>query len=284
MPRIEAGPWTLGSSLLSLGRVRCVWLSWGDHAHSGSHLSPLTSRGVDPSPRGREAAVPRLGVVLLGCPVRGERVLLRDGSVVLIRQVQSGDAPLLADGFARLSAESRQLRFLTGKANLTPAELRYFTEIDHHDHEALGALNPVDGRGLGVARYIRDAHDQEGAEVAVTVIDDWQRRGLATELLNRLADRGRQEGIRHFTALVSAENAAVVGLLQDNRTGVHVTERESGTVEYQITLPPRGLGDELQALLRAFGRRQFKSPASIRETLADLTPEDFTGRGPGPGG
>ena len=216
--------------------------------------------------------------------MRGERVLLRDGSVVLIRQVQSGDAPLLADGFARLSAESRQLRFLTGKANLTPAELRYFTEIDHHDHEALGALNPVDGRGLGVARYIRDAHDQEGAEVAVTVIDDWQRRGLATELLNRLADRGRQEGIRHFTALVSAENAAVVGLLQDNRTGVHVTERESGTVEYQITLPPRGLGDELQALLRAFGRRQFKSPASIRETLADLTPEDFTGRGPGPGG
>ena len=209
-------------------------------------------------------------------------MLLRDGSVVLIRQIQSGDAPLLADGFARLSSESRRLRFLTGKSHLTAAELRYFTDIDHHDHEALGALDPVLGRGLGIARYIRSAEDPEGAEVAVTVVDDWQHRGLGTELLSRLADRGRQEGIRHFTALVAADNEAVVGLLQDSRIGVRVTHRESGTVEYEITLPPRGLGDELQALLRAFGRRQFKAPASIRDTLAVLTPEDFTDRSPGP--
>lgn len=213
----------------------------------------------------------------------GKPVLLRDGSVVLIRQIQSGDAPLLADGFARLSAESRWLRFLTGKPNLTPAELHYFTEVDHHDHEALGALNPVDGRGLGVARYIRHAEDLDGAEVAVTVIDDWQRRGLGTELLNRLADRARQEGIRHFTALVAADNAAVIGMLRDSHTGVRVTDRESGTVEYEITLPSRGLGDGLHALLSAFGRRQLKAPASIRDTLAALTPDDFTGRGQRPG-
>jgi GNAT superfamily N-acetyltransferase len=217
-----------------------------------------------------------------GGAVRGERVLLRDESVVVIRKVQSGDAPLLADGFARLSAESRQLRFLTGKPNLTHAELRYLTEVDHHDHEALGALDSADGRGLGVARYIRQADDPEGAEVAVTVIDDWQRRGLATELLSRLADRGRQEGIHHFTALVSAGNTAMVGLLHESRTGVRVTHRESGTVEYEITLPPRGLG-ELHALLRAFGRSQVEAPASLRDALAALAPEDFTGRGPGPG-
>ena len=216
--------------------------------------------------------------------MRGNRVLLRDGSAVLIREVRSGDAPLLAEGFARLSYESRQLRFLTGKPNLTPAELRYFTEIDHHDHEALGALNPVDGRGLGIARYIRHVEDREGAEVAVTVVDDWQHRGLGTALLSRLADRARQEGIRHFTALVAADNAAVVRLLQDCRVGFRVTQRESGTVEYEITLPPRGLGAGLQALLRAFGRRQFQPPVSIRDTLAALTPENLMGRGPGSGG
>ena len=213
---------------------------------------------------------------LLGCPVRGERVWLRDGSVVLMRQVQSRDAPLLADGFAHLSSESRQLRFLRAKANLTPAELRYLTAVDHHDHEALGALNPVDGRGLGIARYIRDAEDPEGAEVAVTVIDDWQRKGLGIELLKRLVDRARQEGIRHFTALVSGDNAGVVALLQENRIDVRVIHRESGAVEYQITLPPRGLGDELHALLRAFGRRQLKTPASIRDTLDVLTTEAFS--------
>jgi GNAT superfamily N-acetyltransferase len=221
---------------------------------------------------------------VLGGAVRGERVRLRDGSVVLIRLVQSGDAPLLADGFAHLSSESRELRFLRGKANLTPAELRYLTAIDHHDHEAVGALNPVDGRGLGVARYIRDAKDPEGAEVAVTVIDEWQRRGLGIELLKRLADRARQEGIRHFTALVSDDNAGVVALLQENRIDVRVINREAGAVEYQITLPPRGLGDELHALLRAFGRRQLRAPASIRDTLAVLTPEASSGTPEAPPG
>ena len=210
--------------------------------------------------------------------MRGNRVLLRDGSAVLIREVRSGDAPLLAEGFARLSYESRQLRFLTGKPNLTPAELRYFTEIDHHDHEALGALNPVDGRGLGIARYIRHAEDPAGAEVAVTVIDEWQRRGLGTELLNRLADRARQEGIRHFTALVSSDNAGVQGLLRESLVGARVTDRESGAVEYEIPLPLLGIGQDLRALLRAFGRRQVKAPAPIHDTLMGLTPDDFTGR------
>ena len=179
-------------------------------------------------------------------------MLLPDGSVVLIRQVQPGDAPLLADGFARLSFESRQSRFLSRKPNLTPVELVYFTKIDHHDHEALGALDPVDGRGVGIARYIRHVDDRGAAEVAVTVVDDWQGRGLGTELMSRLVDRGRQEGIRYFTALVAADNAAVVGLLEESRN-VRATHREPDTVEYEITLPSRGLGDELQALLRASG-------------------------------
>jgi len=210
--------------------------------------------------------------------MKANSVVLRNGSVVLIRQVQSGDAPLLAEGFARLSAESRRLRFLMSKSNLTPAELRYFTEIDHHDHEALGALNPVDGRGLGVARYIRHAEDPAGAEVAVTVIDEWQRRGLGTELLNRLADRARQEGICHFTALVSSDNAGVQGLLRESLVGARVTDRESGAVEYEIPLPLLGIGQDLRALLRAFGRRQVKAPAPIHDTLMGLTPDDFTGR------
>jgi hypothetical protein len=80
-------------------------------------------------------------------------VVLRDGSAVLIRQVRGTDAPLLADGFARLGAASRQMRFLGVKKELSAAELRYFTDVDHHDHEALGALDRADGHGVGIARY-----------------------------------------------------------------------------------------------------------------------------------
>ena len=117
--------------------------------------------------------------------------MLRDGSAVLIRQVRSTDAPLLADGFARLSSRSRWMRFLSAKTTLSAAELRYFTDVDHHDHEAIGALSAADGRGVGIARYVRDADDPQAAEIAVTVVDDWQGRGLGTELLSRLSDRAR---------------------------------------------------------------------------------------------
>ena len=95
-------------------------------------------------------------------------------------------------GFARLSAASRQMRFLGVKKELSAAELRYFTDVDHHDHEALGALDHADGRGVGVARYVRDTEDPQAAEIAVTIIDDWQGRGLGTELLAQLSDRARQ--------------------------------------------------------------------------------------------
>ena len=161
-------------------------------------------------------------------------VVLRDGSAVLIRPVRSTDAPLLADGFDRLSAASRQMRFLGVKKQLSAAELRYLTDVDHHDHEALGALDLAGGHGVGIARYVRDADDPQAAEIAVTIVDDWQGRGLGTELLARLSDRARQEGVCRFTALTDASNVAVAALLRN--AGARLVGRGRGTVEYEITL------------------------------------------------
>jgi RimJ/RimL family protein N-acetyltransferase len=166
----------------------------------------------------------------------GSRTVLRDGSHVLIRPVRSTDAPLLADGFTRLSATSRWMRFLTPKKELSPAELRYLTDLDHHDHEALGALDHGNGRGVGIARYIRHTGDPHAADIAVTIVDAWQGRGLGTELLARLSDRARHEGIHRFTALVAAENVAVARLLRN--MCARVTGRESNTLEYEIALVP----------------------------------------------
>jgi len=162
--------------------------------------------------------------------------VLRDGSRVLIRPVRGADAPLLADGFARLSDRARRMRFLGRKDHLSAAELRYFTDVDHHDHEALGALSPASGRGVGIARYVRDTGDPQSAEIAVTIADDWQGRGLGTELLARLSDRARQEGILRFTALVASDNTAMAGLLRN--MGAVLAGRGPGTVEYEVALEP----------------------------------------------
>jgi RimJ/RimL family protein N-acetyltransferase len=168
--------------------------------------------------------------------VKAGLVALRDGSTVLIRQVRSTDTALVADGFARLSPRSRQMRFLTRKKKLSAAELRYFTDVDHHDHEALVALNAADGRGVGIARYIRHAEDLHSAEIAVTIVDDWQGRGLGTELVTRLSGRARHEGIHRFTALVAEDNTAVARMLRN--TSASLAGRGPGTVEYEITLVP----------------------------------------------
>jgi RimJ/RimL family protein N-acetyltransferase len=74
----------------------------------------------------------------------------------------------------------------------------------------------------------------QAAEIAVTVIDGWQGRGLGTELLARLSERACQEGIRRFTAAVAADNAPMTGLLRN--LGADVVGREFGTLEYELAL------------------------------------------------
>jgi GNAT superfamily N-acetyltransferase len=77
--------------------------------------------------------------------------------------------------------------------------IRYLTEIDHHDHEAMIPLDEASGEGIGVARYVRDPNQPDVAEFAVTVIDDWQQRGVGTLLLEVIRAARRESGITAFT-------------------------------------------------------------------------------------
>jgi GNAT superfamily N-acetyltransferase len=197
---------------------------------------------------------------------------LRDGSRVEIRPVRRSDAELLLRGFERLSEESRYRRFLCSMPELSEAMVRYLTDVDHHDHEAVVALDPATGEGVGVARYVRDGDRRERAEAAVTVIDDWQGRGLGTLLLELLAVRAREEGIDRFTALMLASNDEMMELLQ-SLGPVRVMDREVGTVEVEAPLPAGGLSPELRGLLKLTAETDTavplaSSPASARPSAA----------------
>lgn len=166
----------------------------------------------------------------------GEHVTLPDGADVVVRAVRAEDKPLFVAGWQRFGDESRRSRFLAAKPRLTVADLAFFTELDHVDHEAIGALDPRTGDGLGVARYIREAERPHVAEAAVAVIDAWQGRGLGGLLLRRLRERAADEGIRCFSASLSASNVAMLRLFQ--RLGT-VTTRQSGgaALEIDVELP-----------------------------------------------
>jgi len=171
---------------------------------------------------------------------------------VEIRPIEPDDRDALARGFDRLSEQSRYRRFLSPRGPLSPAELSYLTEVDHHDHEALVAVDPVTEEGVGVARFIRSPEDPAVAELAVAVADDWHRQGVGSVLAAELAKRARDEGITCFTALALAENDAILGLLQDLgevRTG----RTQLGTVELVVDLPDDGIS-RLRRLLRAVAR------------------------------
>ena len=174
---------------------------------------------------------------------------LRDGSTAHLRTVEPEDREALAAGFAQLSDESRYRRFLTPVPELTATQLTYLTEIDHHDHEAILARSPG-GEPMGVARFVRTDPESDSAEVAVTVVDRWQGRGLGTVLLERLAERAREEGVARFTATALASNEDMIDLLQ--ALGETVAEPPSGgVVEMRVELPA-DTGDEspLRRMLR----------------------------------
>jgi nucleotide-binding universal stress UspA family protein/GNAT superfamily N-acetyltransferase len=177
-------------------------------------------------------------------------IRLRDGSRVKLRAIAPEDKELIAGAFERLSDASRYRRFFTVLRQLPPETLSYLTEVDHVDHEAIIAIEPSSAEALGVARYIRTSDDPEMAEVAVTVVDDWQGRGLGRALLSELTRRARQEGVRRFLAIVLTENRTAVKLLR----GVSDAQmRWAGSeTELVIELPrQRGLGTQLSGLLRA---------------------------------
>jgi RimJ/RimL family protein N-acetyltransferase len=154
------------------------------------------------------------------------------------RPIRPTDGRLIVDAFDRLSDRSRWLRFLSPKSELTAAEVRYFTQVDHHDHEAIVAVSRLTGRGLGVARYIRSRTDPTTAEIAVTVVDAWHRMGLGSALMERLTQRARCAGIDRFSAMMSADNAGARRLIRRNGAVVTLVGREAGTLSYEIQLAP----------------------------------------------
>ena len=185
-----------------------------------------------------------------------EEVRLAGGLAVQVRPIESGDKRLLAEGFERLSPETRYRRFFAPMERLSEQDLRYLTEVDHHDHEAMVALDPDSGQLVGVARYVRSEEPDE-AEVAVVVGDPWHGNGVATALLERLAVRAREEGIDHFVALVLSDNEEVLGLFRSLAQGSSSVRRSaSGNVEIVIDLPEPGRLSEsgLGRILRAVAR------------------------------
>lgn len=160
-----------------------------------------------------------------------ERVRLRDGSVVLIRPLEAGDRDALAAAIMRLSERSRYLRFASPMPVLSSVALNRLLDLDHLHREALVASDPLTGHGVAVARYAEIRAEPFAVDLAVTVDDAWQRRGLGRLLLTRIIARAHENGYRVVRGSVLVENRASRALLRG--AGFRVRGRDGLLIEFE---------------------------------------------------
>jgi len=138
-------------------------------------------------------------------------VLLNDGTVVTLRTLRADDRSVIRMLFEGLSDDSRYRRFHSSIRRLTPALLDTLSAMDGDCHVAVGAF---DGDKLvGAARYVRPHHGSREAEIAFTVADAYQGRGLGRHLLHALARTADARGVTQFRFTVLANNAPAIRLL-----------------------------------------------------------------------
>lgn len=186
-------------------------------------------------------------------------MVLADGGTVHVRPIRPDDADRLLDLFHRLSAETVYLRFFTPVGEPTPAQLEHLACVDYEDRMALVATLGADV--VAVARYDRRRGSDE-AEVAFTVQDDQQGRGLGTLLLEHLAAVAREQGIRRFFAEVLPGNRRMLTVFAE--AGYEVESRlEGGLVTVRFAIDPTP-----EARARIEAREHLAEARSVQRLLA----------------
>jgi CRP-like cAMP-binding protein len=208
--------------------------------------------------------------VLLGLPVVGDRIAriaaarleqlgtpgaiattLPDGTQVVLRPVEPADKGRLAAAFERCSVQTRYRRFLSGGFRLTEGRLAAVTEIDHAGHVGWVAAAPGEPGSpvIALASYVRDPNAPGNADIAFTVIDEYQGRGLGGLLFDALRVAAGVHGVRRFTADVLWENVPMRTLLR--RRGATVRSAENGVVAYVLDIAHPPLAETDARLERA---------------------------------
>ena len=160
---------------------------------------------------------------------------LRNGERIEIRALRPQDRDDLIAAMDRTSSESLYRRFSAVRRHFTETEQSFYLNIDFIRHVALVALVEENGQPtiIGGGRYIVDKPSQ--AEVAFTVIDKYQGRGLGTALLHHLAMIARQASLRELVAYVLPDNRAMLKVFE--KSGLKYTaKREADSVYVKLGL------------------------------------------------
>lgn len=170
----------------------------------------------------------------------------RDGRRLEVRLIQAADAPRLLELFEQLSPETRRRRFHYDPEHIPDQQKQAIAhnlaDVDNRTQQ--GAVLAIDrdpaGREqiVGVARLARPADQPDAplAEAAIVVRDDFQRCGVATELLWRMVLLAKQMKVNTILAQIEADNTTAIRVFR----GLHLpttATTERGETDMYISVP-----------------------------------------------
>jgi len=159
------------------------------------------------------------------------------GETVTIRPIRLTDIAMESDFIHRLSAEAKHFRFFAGVNELPPEELARLCDVDMKHSMAFVATVRKNGREveIGVSRYAPNSHF-DVREVAVTVADEWQHKGLGASLMNQLIKTARTQGIKQLYSVNLSTDAAMSALAKElNMTSIRDPSDPNQTI-HSLTL------------------------------------------------
>lgn len=148
---------------------------------------------------------------------------LGDGTRLRLRPIDSSDRAGISAMFAELSPATRYRRFLSPKSELTPHDLSYLADVDQVHHVAIAAVDEITGSIVGVCRCVQSNDKVDVAEVALTVVDGLQGKGIGTALAIRTVELASANGIATLTATTLWDNRPARALLRSLSFRVHAS-------------------------------------------------------------
>jgi RimJ/RimL family protein N-acetyltransferase len=163
---------------------------------------------------------------------------LRDGTQLMLRPVLPGDRERTVHGHVHFSNETLYRRFMSARLP-NQALLQYLSEVDYVDHFVWVV---TDGRDpVADARFIRDETDPTVAEIAFTVADAYQGRGIGSFLIGALSVAARVDDVERFSARMLSDNLPMRAIM--DRHGAVWQREDVGVITTVIDVPgPRDLG------------------------------------------
>lgn len=155
---------------------------------------------------------------------------LRLGSVLPSHRAQ------ISQSLKDLSAESIRNRFMGSKKEFSPQELEYLTNLDGWNHYAIGIEERDRPRGVAIVRMVRSSSNPLEAEVAITIIDEYQKLGLGSVLMKFIAMSAFERNLEQLSFTFMPQNEGIIRLIQKIGKSSHGSDSAMDYVQLCVNL------------------------------------------------